>query len=255
MTLAQHALFLLCVALACYVQNLTGFAFGLVLLGLAGLLSLASMTDVANVVSVLALLNALMLFRTSPPVFERRVMLPTLGTSLLGVVAGVLLLNWLSDNVVAALSLLLGVTIAGCALILVQDAAVRAQRSPGWTFAATGLLSGLLGGLFSTAGPPLVYHFYRQPMALPVIRDALVGVFAVNGVLRLAMMVAGGRFSVSALWLCVEAAPLVLLMTRWMARRPPPLQPRTVRRVVCVLLLLVSAGLVVPAVRMLFAPG
>lgn len=255
MTLAQHALFLLCVALACCVQNLTGFAFGLVLLGLAGLLSLASTTDVANVVSVLALLNALMLFRTSRPVFERRVMVPTLGTSLLGVVAGVLLLNWLSDNVVVVLSLLLGLTIAGCALILVQDAAVRAQRSPGWTFAAAGLVSGLLGGLFSTAGPPLVYHFYRQPMALPAIRDALVGVFAVNGVLRLAMMVAGGRFSVSAVWLCVEAAPLVLLLTRWMARRPPPLQPRTVRRVVSVLLLLVSAGLVLPALRQLLAPA
>lgn len=122
-----------------------------------------------NVASVLALVNALMLFRTSRPVFERRVMAPT------------------------------------------------------------------------------------QSSSLPAIRDALVGVFAVNGVLRLAMMVAGGRFSLSAAWLCVEAAPLVLLQTRWMARRPPPLQPRTVRRVVCVLLFLVSAGLVVPALRQLLA--
>ncbi|WP_137891994.1 hypothetical protein [Ramlibacter sp. 2FC] len=129
----------------------------------------ASTTDVVNVASVPALVNALMLFRTSRPVFERRVMPPT------------------------------------------------------------------------------------QSSSLPAIRDALVGVFAANGVLRLAMMVAGERFSVSAVWLCVEAAPLVLLQTRWMARRPPPFEPPTVRRVVCVLLLLVSTGLVVPALRALLA--
>ena len=28
-----------------------------------------------------------------------------------------------------------------------------------------------MGGMFSTAGPPLVYHFYRQPMSLVVVRD------------------------------------------------------------------------------------
>ena len=37
---------------------MTGFAFGLVLLGLSGVFQLASVSEVANVVSVLSLVNA-----------------------------------------------------------------------------------------------------------------------------------------------------------------------------------------------------
>ena len=98
-------------AVASYVQNLTGFAFGLLLLGLVGLLDLTSLADVTNVASVLTLVNALALFRSAKPQFDREVMTPTLVASLPGVLLGVVLLNWLNDNVIVALRLLLGVTI------------------------------------------------------------------------------------------------------------------------------------------------
>lgn len=58
MTLWQTALFLLCVALASCAQSLSGFAFALILLGLAGLFELAPLADLANVATVLALVNA-----------------------------------------------------------------------------------------------------------------------------------------------------------------------------------------------------
>jgi len=58
MSIYQHLLFLACVALATYAQTMTGFAFGLVLLGLSGVFQLASVSEVANVVSVLSLVNA-----------------------------------------------------------------------------------------------------------------------------------------------------------------------------------------------------
>jgi uncharacterized membrane protein YfcA len=249
MTLAQHALFLLCVGAAGYVQNLTGFAFGLVLLGLVGILHLAPLPDVANVVSVLTLVNAAMLFRTHRPQVERAVMAPTLAASLVGVVGGVLALNWLSDHVVAGLRLLLGLTIVGCAVVLVLDAAPLRQRSGPRAFAAVGLVAGVLGGLFSTAGPPLVYHFYRQPMALRAIRDSLVTAFACNAVVRIALMLATARFAADVLWLALEAAPLVLAQTWWMARRPQRWSERALKRIVSALLMAVGAGLAMPALR------
>jgi len=252
MTIGQHALFILSVAVAGYVQNLTGFAFGLVLLGLVGLLHVAALPDVANVVSVLTLVNAVALFRSSRPQYERAVMRPTLVASLLGVLGGALLLNWLSDNVVAGLRLLLGVTIVGCAWVLVIGSASRRQRSSTGTFAAFGLVSGVLGGLFSTAGPPLVYHFYRQPMPLRAIRDALVGIFAANAVVRMGLMLATERVTVHAVWLSLEAVPLVLAQTYWMARHPPKWPPQTVKRLVCVLLLVVGVSLVGSSVRALW---
>lgn len=243
MTLAQHLVFFACAVIAGYVQNLTGFAFGLILLGMVGLMEIAPITDVANVVSVLMLVNAAMIFYTERPKLEIRVIGPTMGASLIGVIVGVLLLNWLSDTVVHVLSMLLGVTIVACAAILAQDGGTLENRSPISRFIAFGAISGVLGGLFSAAGPPLVYHFYRQPIALRTIREGLIAIFAANALLRLAMMLPTGRFGVNAMILSLETVPLILLQTYWMARRPTTLRTATIRRIVCVMLALVGLGL------------
>lgn len=243
MTPTQHLLFLSCSVVAGYVQNLTGFAFGLILLGLVGLMAIAPITDVANVCSFLALVNGAVFLHTTRPKFEISVIGPTLIASLAGVVVGVLLLNWLDDTVVHILSMLLGVTIIACAAILVRSRATLAKQSPTSSFIAFGALSGVLGGLFSTSGPPLVYHFYRQPIAHRKILEALITVFAANSLLRLAMMLHTGRFSANALYLSVEIVPLILLQTYWMARHPSNLPPATVKLIVCVLLVLIGLGL------------
>jgi uncharacterized membrane protein YfcA len=247
MSLAQHAAFIACVALANFVQNLTGFAFALLLLGLVGLFHIAPLPDATNVASVLTLVNAAALFRASAPQVERTVLPPTLIASLLGVLAGVGLLSWLSDNVVAGLRVLLGLTIIGCAVILLIETRAQARRSSTASFVAVGLGAGVLGGLFSTAGPPLVFHFYRQPMAPRAIRDSLVAIFAANALVRLVALLAVGRIGSETLWLCAEATPVVLAQTWWMARRSPAWSVTAVRRVVCALLLIVGASLVLPA--------
>jgi hypothetical protein len=247
MSLAQHALFLACVLLACYVQNLTGFAFGLVLLGLAGLMDVAPLPTLTHVVSVLVLVNAVGLFRGARPQFDASIMLPTLSLSLAGVLLGVGLLSIISADSLPGLKLILGMTILGTAIHLVQQVAPLPERSSRASFAGIGLLSGVLGGLFSTAGPPLVYHFYRQPMPQNAIRDALVTVFAVNALLRLALMGGTGQLSWDVLWLSAEAVPIVLLLTRVMANRPAPWPPETVKRLVCLLLVGVALGLMKPA--------
>lgn len=251
MTLAQHAVFIACVALAGYVQNLTGFALGLVLLGLVGLSAAAPLTDVTNVISVLTLVNAVGLFRASRPQLERAVMAPTLAGSLLGVLLGVALLGWLSGQTMVWLQLVLGLTIVGSVVVLLSGRAVRETRSSTTAFAGMGLVSGVLGGLFSTAGPPLVYHFYRQPMPQRTIRDALVTVFAVNAVLRLVLMGVAGHLGTHSLWLAMEAVPVLLLQAHWMSRRPPRWSGTTLRRAAAGLLMVVAVGLIATALHAL----
>lgn len=251
MSVLDHALFLLSVALACTVQNLTGFAFGLVLLGLAALTGVASLPALTHVVSVLVLVNALSLFRHARPQFEPGVMAPTLAGSVLGVLAGVALLQGLSQHWLPLLQGLLGLTILVAAADLLVRPAPQPQLGSRLRFGGFGLLSGLLGGLFSTAGPPLVYHFYRQPLPLQRIRDALVTVFAVNAALRLVLMGGSGQLDRQVLMLSAEALPVVWLITRAMAGRTPPVSNTLLRRLVCGLLSLVALSLMASALRRL----
>ncbi|MCC8396871.1 sulfite exporter TauE/SafE family protein [Paraburkholderia sp. MMS20-SJTR3] len=245
--LFHHLTFALCVALATFTQSLTGFAFGLVLLGLVAVFHLAPLPVAANVVTVMVLANAALLVRRMPPL-PRKMIAPTFGSSLVGVALGAFLLAWLSDNAIGVLRFVLGIAILACSVLLVVQTKPRAQMSGAGSFTFYGVLSGVMGGVFASAGPPMVFHLYRQPLDRLVVRDTLVLIFAVNAVLRLFIVLQQGRFGADSLALSLEALPVVLIVT-WLARRyPPGWSPAAVRRVVFVLLACAGASLVGPAV-------
>lgn len=243
--------FLLCVALATCAQSLTGFALALILLGLAGLFELAPLPDVANVATVLSLASAAIALRGTHKSLEWPMLRATTMGTLFGVAAGVALLAWLNANVVVVLRLLLGVVVIACAVIVLRRAEPLAQRSSNASFGAVGLLSGLLGGLFSASGPPLVYQFYRQPMALEALRDTLVAALAIGALLRLVLVVGSGQFSARSLMLCLMAAPLAMAITWWLKRHPPAWPRGAVLKLVCALLVFTGIGLIGPALQRL----
>jgi len=251
MTAWQFVAFLACVALASSLQNITGFALALILLGLTGLFNLAPLPDVANVATVLALANAAIQLRGTRKSLRWAVWRDTVSGSVFGVAAGVALLAWLSANVVMVLRLLLGLVVIGCAIIVLVRTKPLAGESSRVSFGGYGFLSGLLGGLFSASGPPLVYHFYRQPWHLDSLRDTLVASLSFGALLRLALVIPTGQFSARALWLSAVTVPLVMAIT-WVMRRYPPAWPReTVLKVVCALLVVTGVGLIGPAVAAL----
>ncbi len=251
MTITQHLLFLACVALATYAQTMTGFAFGLVLLGLSGVFQLASVSEVANVVSVLSLVNAAVTLCRAKPQINWSCLTPALASSLVGVVLGVAALGWISGAMTVLLQLLLGITIVACAVLLViRNQPLAKMSSPG-AFVFFGSVSGVLGGLFSSSGPPMVYHLYRQPWPLVTIRNSLLVVFAANGVLRLVMVTAQGLFEATSLWLSLQAFPLVIAVT-WVARRYGSAgSVKTTKLMVFGLLLVAGLGLIWPAAHQL----
>lgn len=251
MTLLQVAGFLLCVAVATAAQSITGFALALILLGLTSLFRLAPLPDVANVATVLSLASAAIALhgprrQVDGPIFRRTVL-----GSFFGVAAGVVLLAWLSTNVVTVLRLLLGLVVIACAIVVLVRTHPLARRSGAASFHAFGFLSGVLGGLFAASGPPLVYQFYRQPLPLDTIRDTLVATLAAGSLIRLAMVLASGQFSLRSAWMCAVAMPLAIAITWWMRRHPPAWDRVVVLRIVCALLVLTGVGLVVPALAAL----
>ncbi|MGI4861723.1 MAG: TSUP family transporter [Janthinobacterium lividum] len=249
----HHALFLAVTAAATLTQTLTGFAFGLVFLALMACFHLAPLPAAANVVNVMVLANAALLVRHRPQL-PAGVSLPIYGSSLAGVALGVALLGWISGSAVIVLRLLLGIAVLVCSLLLVVARRRRETVSGRASFAFYGGLSGVMGGLFASAGPPMVFQMYRQPLAAGTIRDTLVLLFAVNAVLRLLLIIPQGRFDGLSLMLSLEALPVVLGLTWFCKQHPPRLSPTAVKRVVFVLLLGAGLSLVLPALhRLLFA--
>jgi uncharacterized membrane protein YfcA len=251
MTGWEFAAFLACVALATCAQSITGFAMALILLGLTSLFELAPLPDVANVATVLSLASAAIALRGTRGSLDWAVWKPTVSGSVFGYGAGVALLAWLSANVVTVLRLLLGVVVIACAVIVLLRAAPLAQRSSRGSFRGFGFVSGVLGGLFSASGPPLVYQFYRQPLALDSVRDTLVAALATGSLIRLAMVVPTGQFTLRSLLLCAASVPLAVGLTWWLRRHPPAWRRETVLKLVCGLLTVTGVGLIVPAVGVL----
>jgi hypothetical protein len=239
-----HLLFLSFVALAAYAQNLTGFALALILLGLVGATDLVPLTDTVNAITVMTLTNAGMFLYRRWPARPEPSLWPAVVSSIPGAIAGTLLMSWLAGAAYEVLRLLLGLSIISCALLLWRAATPWKTVSSRGAFVLAGGISGLLGGMFSASGPPLVYLMYRQPLSHARIQESLIFFFGVGSLLRLAITVPGGTFSMHAARLAAESVPVVFAVTAVAASRPPPLSPSLLKAIVCLLLAVTGAGMI-----------
>ncbi|MBS0467943.1 MAG: sulfite exporter TauE/SafE family protein [Proteobacteria bacterium] len=233
----------LLVAVASFCQNLTGFAFALIFVGVAGALRLMPIADAANVASLLSLVNGVVYLRSHP--FEPRwdLLRPLLWSSVPGVVLGLALLFWLDGHALGGLRMALGLVVMACALLLLLQKRRRATSSGAAALWGAGLLSGVLGGLFSTAGPPIVYHLYRQPLPASLVRQCLLVTFLACTLVRLAVVIPTGQLPWHVVWASAIAVPVVAGVTWLHARHPPQLPVRVVQWIVCALLMLAGASL------------
>jgi len=235
--LATHVTFLVFVAGAVYAQALTGFALALILLGLVGATNVVPLTDAVNATTIIGFCTAWLFLYRNRALRIEKVLVPTVIASAGGVVVGALLLVWLAGAAYQLLRLVLGASIVACALSLWRAAQPLPAMSSARTFAITGGIAGIMGGMFSAGGPPLVYLLYRQPNPLAWIRQSLMVFFGFSTSLRLFIVVPSGQFSLFALQLAAEALPVVFLMTYFAVRHPLPLSPKLFRGLICVLLI------------------
>lgn len=240
--------FLLLAGVAAYAQTLTGFAFGLITMGGIALTGLLSLPDAAVLVSALTFVNAIqMLLKGWRDVSWRDFRL-VMATSVPMLFAGYAMLEWLADTRADILRLILGIIIVVSSLQLALRPEPLRQKSGPVSFLFFGSIAGLMGGMFSTAGPPLVYHFYRQPMSLVMIRETLVTIFALNAVFRISLVGFSGNLPTGSAWTGLLAIPVVMAATHTARRWPPPVSPAAMRRIVFVLLFLSGVSLGAPSI-------
>ena len=238
-------IFLFLVAIGTYVQTVTGFALGLIVLGLATLLELLPIPVTAIIISIIALANNFLALHRRYHLVDLRISVATTLSMLPAVALGVWLLNILSADYVEPLKTTLGVVIMLGGLLLMMKPQPRTEKASSLSHIVTGLLAGILGGMFTTAGPPLVYHLYREPIPVEAIRSTLFAIFGIGTLVRIGVVTIDGSITAEILELTLYALPVVFLATLVGRRYPLPLSDIGMRRAAFGLLMLLGFTLLI----------
>ncbi|WP_020681216.1 sulfite exporter TauE/SafE family protein [Marinobacterium rhizophilum] len=241
---SAELLLLLCLALGSYIQATTGFAFGLIVMASVTALGLAPIDATALLVSALSLVNSATTLKGG---LWRHINGRALAWVLLACIpstfVGLWLLNHSSDDQRGLLQGTLGLCLIGSSLMMMYRVKQLEQPSPGGAFAVSGVLAGLMGGLFATFGPPVTFIMYRQPDSMAAIRATLLCLFSVTAVLRLSAVLWVEPLDPSLIGLFVLGAPTVMLAAIAARHFPPPLSNTALRRLAFGLLLFSGLGL------------
>jgi len=238
-------LFLVTALVGSYVQSVTGFAMGMIMIAVMVGSGLVAVPVITAVVSLLSLLNIVLALRGHLQHVERRLLLwMSIGLPV-SVGCGVFALEVLDRRVAWLLELLLGSFIVLGSLSMMLRPHPRRALSRPWAAFTAGFAGGLLGGLFSASGPVLGWFTYRQPLTAAEIRTTLLAVFALTTSLRIGVVGFTGGLT-SQVWLLgLLGVPLVLLGT-WLGRSfVPPLSDVGLKRVAFGILLLMGSWMVV----------
>jgi uncharacterized membrane protein YfcA len=239
------SLFLMLVMLGAYVQTITGFAMGLLIMGGVTILNLAPIAFSAAVVSILSLLNTLLALRYSLKHVHWKSVGYICAGLIPGLLVGFLVLDFLSETAYIWLRRMLGIVIIIAGVLLTLKPEPWARTSGGLAASMTGVAGGLIGGMFSTGGAPIAFFMYRQPREFNVIRATLLTVFAVITFSRTVVVAANDQLSRDILAVSGVAVPLVLITTLVARKISPVSADTTIRKAVFVLLILIGVSLVV----------
>jgi uncharacterized protein len=230
-------------ALAGFVQGLTGFGFGMTAMAL--LPFVLGVVESQAVVTLTSTASCLLM----AAVTVRHVRWSDLWRVWLGTVAGVPLGFLFLDSLSRPLmTRVLGFAL--CLMVLFEFTVVRRTRLrwPRWMAAAIGLASGVLTGAFNVGGPPLVAYLYSQPWSKEERVASLTAVFLSGGLIRMTMLLKYNELShdiwISAGWAIVPMLAAILCGNRLLGRIPE----RPLRAGVFTVLLILGG-------RYLFAAG
>ncbi len=149
----------------------------------------------------------------------RRIRWREAGGLLTGVVPGVVLGSYILKTGSPTLVL----TILGGFLVVISLVFLGLRdgwrvRWPGWVTPPTGLVSGVLTGLFGTGGPPLIVYYHLAGLDKSSFRGNLMAVFVAMTLLRVVNYTAQGLITPPRLWSGLALLPVSLLGV-WIGQR------------------------------------
>jgi uncharacterized membrane protein YfcA len=235
--------FLCLVGIGSYLQAFTGFALGIFVLGAVVMLQIISLQTTATAINIMTVVSAAVALKGNVPQVNAKLFFRTMVGVLPGVPIGIWLLDTLSTRSTQVLQFALGIVVLVAGATLFVRPRPRSATSSAGSFAFAGGMAGVLGGLFSVPGPPVIYHFYVQPLALSQVRLTLLGIFGTISFVRLLVLATSGSVGPEAAYLGLLSIPVVGIMTAAFIRFPPPLSETAVRRAAFVLLSAMGIGI------------
>jgi len=232
---------------AAWLQTITGFAFALVLMGGIGVLNLIPLPEAAIIASILTILNGSLVIRHTWRAIDFKALQGFMTGNIPGLIIGYFLVMYLASTAITVLQILLGLAILGSATQMLLRPIILKERSSDRSFLVTGFFGGILNGMFSTGGPPVIWQMYRQPSRGDTIRATLLTLFVINAILRLGLVLGSSGISMQVVFSAAGALPLVVLGT-WLALRfPPPLSTQMINRLAFGLLFVSGLALSLPS--------
>jgi uncharacterized membrane protein YfcA len=131
----------------------------------------------------------------------------------------------------------------GVAFLLLPEG--RKVRIPVWAQPPTGLLSGVLSGMFSTGGPPLIFYYQLTGAEKGVFRGNLMALFLVGTCIHVPSYLVGGLVTEPRVWSALACLPAVAIGAVLGHLAHIELSERTFRRLVSVLLAIIGGVLLI----------
>ena len=248
MDLSALVVFGAVVFLGSYVQAVTGFAMGMLIVAVAGGLRLLSIPDLAATTSLLTIINVVLAVWGQTRHVYRPIFIWLALGQIPAILVGFLIMDWMDGRFTWLLEMLLGgFILAGAISMWIKPHPWTRVASPSQSF-ATGVAGGILGGMFSASGPILGWFFYNQPLALASIRATLLSCFVLTTTARTVIVGVDGGLTSIVMSYAAIGLPLVILGT-WLGRSlPPPLSEAQIKRMANLILLLMGAWIIVRSV-------
>ena len=230
-----------------YVQGVTGFALGIMVMAIVTVAGVMEVAPMAAVISVIALVNVAVALHGHLRDIDRRLFTGLTLGQIPGIFAGLWLLDWLSADATAILELILGIFIVAGSISMAIRPTTKARRSPQWTAIAAGAGGGLTGGMFAASGPVTGWYSYRQPIPVAVVRASLLAGLMVTTIVRTVAVGFSGHLTTAVLTVIAASLPMVAVGTVLARRFPPVLSEPNMRRLVFTLLLVIGVWIVASA--------
>lgn len=228
----------LVVFLAAFVQSLAGFGLAIVMVPL--LTQLLGLKVAVPMVSVIGLPSGITLVLRYRHALNFQAIWRLAVASFLGVVIGVRTLVYVDEQLARWV---LGAILIGYALYSMLKFHLPSLAQPVWAY-VFGFASGLLGGAYSIAGPPVIIYGNCRRWLPAEFKSNLQSFFLSMGFVTITTHALSGNLT-ATVWQNIPAALLGMVIGMWAGVRfDNRLSPEAFRKVVLVLLVVLGVRLV-----------